>query len=124
MANSATKKNAFYAQSGGVTAVINASACGVIQACREHKDKIGTLYAGQNGIIGALQDTHVTRPRGKLEVADVGRHAPQCLQRGAVAYKRGNMPPASVCANELIRGCLKAKPPPKLATAGRGINSM
>ena len=50
------KKNAFYAQSGGVTAVINASACGVIEACREHRDKIGTLYAGQNGIIGALQE--------------------------------------------------------------------
>ncbi|MFT5217997.1 MAG: 6-phosphofructokinase [Planctomycetota bacterium] len=47
-------KNAFYAQSGGVTAVINASACGVIQSCRQHNDKIGTVYAGKNGIIGAL----------------------------------------------------------------------
>ena len=50
-------KNAFYAQSGGVTAVINASACGVIESCRKHSDKIGALYAGQNGIIGALQET-------------------------------------------------------------------
>jgi len=49
-------KNAFYAQSGGVTSVINASACGVIQACREHPDKIGTVYAGRNGIIGALSE--------------------------------------------------------------------
>ena len=49
-------RNAFYAQSGGVTAVINASACGVIEACRKHSDKIGALYAGQNGIIGALQE--------------------------------------------------------------------
>jgi len=49
-----SSKNAFYAQSGGVTSVINASACGVIQACREHADRIGTLYAGRNGIIGAL----------------------------------------------------------------------
>ena len=47
-------KNAFYAQSGGVTAVINASACGVIQSCRKNSDKIGTVYAGKNGIIGAL----------------------------------------------------------------------
>lgn len=47
-------KNAFYAQSGGVTAVINASACGVIETARKHGDKIGTVYAGRNGIIGAL----------------------------------------------------------------------
>lgn len=49
-------KNAFYAQSGGVTAVINASACGLIQTARKHSDKIGTVYAGQNGIIGALSE--------------------------------------------------------------------
>jgi ATP-dependent phosphofructokinase / diphosphate-dependent phosphofructokinase len=50
------KKNAFYAQSGGVTAVINASACGVIETARQHKDKIGKVYAGRNGIIGALTE--------------------------------------------------------------------
>jgi 6-phosphofructokinase len=49
-------KNAFYAQSGGVTAVINASACGVIETARKHGDKIGTVYAGRNGIIGALTE--------------------------------------------------------------------
>jgi 6-phosphofructokinase len=49
-------KNAFYAQSGGVTAVINASACGVIETARAHKDKIGKVYAGRNGIIGALTE--------------------------------------------------------------------
>ncbi len=49
-------KNAFYAQSGGVTAVINASACGVIEAARRHGDKIGKVYAGRNGIIGALTE--------------------------------------------------------------------
>jgi 6-phosphofructokinase len=49
-------KNAFYAQSGGVTSVINASACGVIETARQHPDKIGTVYAGYNGIIGALQE--------------------------------------------------------------------
>jgi ATP-dependent phosphofructokinase / diphosphate-dependent phosphofructokinase len=47
-------RNAFYAQSGGVTAVINASACGVIQTARQHQDKIGNVLAGRNGIIGAL----------------------------------------------------------------------
>lgn len=50
------KANAFYAQSGGVTAVINASACGVIETARQHKDKIGKLYAGRNGILGALNE--------------------------------------------------------------------
>lgn len=50
------RKNAFYAQSGGVTAVINASAAAVIQACREHPDRIGKLYAGKNGILGALRE--------------------------------------------------------------------
>ena len=50
------KRNAFYAQSGGVTAVINASAAGVIEAARAHKDRIGKLYAGRNGIIGALTE--------------------------------------------------------------------
>jgi len=50
------KRNAFYAQSGGVTSVINASACGVIEACRANSDKIGTVYAGKNGILGALHE--------------------------------------------------------------------
>ncbi|MEM7210035.1 MAG: 6-phosphofructokinase [Pseudomonadota bacterium] len=49
-------KNAFYAQSGGVTAVINASACGVIETARRNSDKIGKVYAGRNGIIGALTE--------------------------------------------------------------------
>ncbi|MCK5522125.1 MAG: 6-phosphofructokinase [Thiomargarita sp.] len=49
-------KNAFYAQSGGVTAVINASACGLIETARQHPDKIGKVYAGRNGIIGALTE--------------------------------------------------------------------
>src|SRR3954467_7186439 len=56
MATSKNRKNPVYAQSGGVTAVINASACGVIQTARAHKDKIGKVYAGRNGIIGALTE--------------------------------------------------------------------
>jgi 6-phosphofructokinase 1 len=50
------RKNAFYAQSGGVTAVINASACGVLETAREHSGAIGKVYAGRNGIIGALTE--------------------------------------------------------------------
>ena len=49
-------KNAFYAQSGGVTAVINASAAGVIETARKQSGKIGKIYAGRNGIIGALTE--------------------------------------------------------------------
>ncbi|HEU4621731.1 MAG TPA: 6-phosphofructokinase [Burkholderiaceae bacterium] len=49
-------RNAFYAQSGGVTAVINASACGVIETARQHRDAIGTVYAGRDGIVGGLHE--------------------------------------------------------------------
>ena len=49
-------KNAIYAQSGGVTAVINASACGVIQTARANPDKIGKVFAAKSGIVGALNE--------------------------------------------------------------------
>lgn len=49
-------KNAIYAQSGGVTAVINASACGVIQTARLYPQFIGKVFAAKNGIIGALNE--------------------------------------------------------------------
>ena len=52
-------KNAFYAQSGGVTSVINASACGVIETCRQNSDRIGNVFAGRNGIVGALTEALV-----------------------------------------------------------------
>ena len=58
-----TPKNAFYAQSGGVTSVINASACGVIETSRQHSDKIGTVFAGRNGIIGALSEELIDTSR-------------------------------------------------------------
>ncbi len=48
--------NALYAQSGGVTATINASACGVIETARRHKKHIGRIYAARNGILGALKE--------------------------------------------------------------------
>lgn len=65
------RKNAFYAQSGGVTAVINASACGVIEAARACPEKIGTVYAGLNGIVGALAE----------ELVDTGRESPADVAR-------------------------------------------
>jgi ATP-dependent phosphofructokinase / diphosphate-dependent phosphofructokinase len=49
-------RNAFYAQSGGVSAVINSSACGVLQTARRYPDQIVKVYAGHNGILGALTE--------------------------------------------------------------------
>lgn len=69
-------QNAFYAQSGGVTAVINASACGVIETARKNPDKIGTVYAGRNGIIGALtEDLIDTSMESDAAIARL-RHTP------------------------------------------------
>ncbi|MFD2190342.1 6-phosphofructokinase [Pistricoccus aurantiacus] len=68
--------NAFYAQSGGVTAVINASACGVIEACREHGDRIGKVYAGHNGIIGALTEDLIDVSQESDEAIAALRHTP------------------------------------------------
>jgi ATP-dependent phosphofructokinase / diphosphate-dependent phosphofructokinase len=72
----AAAKNAFYAQSGGVTAVINASACGVIETARKHTDKIANVYAGRNGIIGALtEDLIDTNRESDADIAAL-RHTP------------------------------------------------
>lgn len=71
-----TKKNAFYAQSGGVTAVINASACGVIETARKNSDKIGTVYAGRNGIIGALTEDLIDTSLESAEDIAALRHTP------------------------------------------------
>jgi len=70
------KRNAFYAQSGGVTAVINASACGVIEAARKHKDKIGKVYAGRNGIIGALTEDLIDTTRESAKAISALRYTP------------------------------------------------
>ena len=72
----APKKNAFYAQSGGVTAVINASACGVIETARKHKDKIGKVYAGRNGIIGALTEDLIDTSKDTAAAIKALRHTP------------------------------------------------
>ncbi|AIA76310.1 6-phosphofructokinase [Halomonas sp. XH26] len=68
--------NAFYAQSGGVTAVINASACGVIEACRQAPDQIGKVYAGHNGIIGALTEDLIDVTQESDESIAALRHTP------------------------------------------------
>jgi 6-phosphofructokinase len=71
-----TKKNAFYAQSGGVTSVINASACGVIETARKYSDQIGNIYAGRNGIIGALTEDLIDTSQESAEDIAALRHTP------------------------------------------------
>lgn len=92
-------KNAFYAQSGGVTAVINASAAGVIETARQHPTRIGTVYAGRNGILGALNEDLIdTRHESAADIAAL-RHTPggafgscryklQDLQQHRAEYQR------------------------------------
>jgi len=76
MKKPSVKRNAFYAQSGGVTAVINASACGVIETARKHSRHIGKVYAGRNGILGALTEDLIDT--SKESAADIRalRHTP------------------------------------------------
>jgi len=71
-----SKMNAFYAQSGGVTAVINATACGVIETARKHPNKIANVYAGRNGIIGALTEDMIDTNRESAKVIAGLRHTP------------------------------------------------
>ena len=70
------KRNAFYAQSGGVTAVINASACGVLETARLHPDRIGKVLAGRNGIIGALTEDLIDTSVESPEAIAALRHTP------------------------------------------------
>ena len=69
-------RNAFYAQSGGVTAVINASAAAVIETARRHPRHIGKVYAGRNGIIGALTEDLIDTSRESPANIRALRHTP------------------------------------------------
>ena len=80
------RKNAFYAQSGGVSAVINASACGVLQTARQHSGEIGKVYAGRNGIVGALtEDLIDTSVESEAAIAAL-KHTPGAAF-GSCRYK-------------------------------------
>jgi ATP-dependent phosphofructokinase / diphosphate-dependent phosphofructokinase len=70
------QRNAFYAQSGGVTAVINASACGVIETAMKHPRHIGKVYAGRHGIIGALTEDLIDVSRESRATIRALRHTP------------------------------------------------
>ena len=70
MKKATPKKNALYAQSGGVSAVINASACGVIETAMRQSRHIGKVYAGRDGIVGALTE----------DLIDVSRESPAVIR--------------------------------------------
>ena len=70
-----SKKNALYCQSGGVTAVINATACGVIEAARK-SGEIGTVFGAKNGIIGVLREELVDTAQHSDEDIAALRHTP------------------------------------------------
>ncbi len=71
-----SKRNIFYAQSGGVTAVINASACGVIETARVHPEQFGTVFAGKNGILGALTEELIDTSQVSTQDIAALRHTP------------------------------------------------
>jgi len=70
------KRNAFYAQSGGVTAVINASAAGVIETARARRAEIGRVLAGRNGIIGALTEDLIDTSKESARDIAALKHTP------------------------------------------------
>ena len=72
----AVRMNALYAQSGGVTAVINASACGLIETARKHKNRIGKVLAARNGILGALAEDLVDTSKEPAAAIHALRHTP------------------------------------------------
>jgi ATP-dependent phosphofructokinase / diphosphate-dependent phosphofructokinase len=70
------KRNAFYAQSGGVTAVINATACAVIETARKHRSRIGKVLAGRDGILGALTEDLIDTSRESAAAIRALKHTP------------------------------------------------
>lgn len=69
-------RNAIYCQAGGVTAVINATAAAVIEACRANPDRIGTVFAGRNGILGVLAEDLIDTSHESAETLRALRHTP------------------------------------------------
>ena len=70
------KKNAFYAQSGGVTSVINATASALILESKKHKSKIGKVFAGKNGILGALREELIDTSKESISAIKSLREKP------------------------------------------------
>src|SRR5262245_26278785 len=86
----ASKRNAFYAQSGGVTAVVNATACAVIETARKHRNRIGKVYAGRNGIIGALTEDLIDTSKESAASVAALKHTPAGAF-GSARYKLASL---------------------------------
>ncbi|MEE9254472.1 MAG: diphosphate--fructose-6-phosphate 1-phosphotransferase, partial [Pseudomonadales bacterium] len=82
------RRNVFYAQSGGVTAVINATACGVIETARASR-QIGKVFAGRNGIIGALREELIDTSR-ETRQAIAGLRSTPSGAFGSCRYRLAN----------------------------------
>src|SRR5262245_46197161 len=93
------RKNIFYAQSGGVTATINTTACAVIETARKHRKLFGKVYAGRDGIIGALTEDLIDTSKESTAAIRALRHTPggafgSCryklkgLEEGRAQYER------------------------------------
>ena len=80
------KRNALYAQSGGPTAVINASAAAVILTARSHRDRIAKIYAAREGIIGVLLENLIDTGREGIRSIKALRHTPGAAF-GSCRYK-------------------------------------
>jgi 6-phosphofructokinase len=94
-------RNAFYAQSGGVTAVINVSAAGVIETARRYPDKIGKVYAGRNGIVGALTEDLIDTSLESHDDITALKHTPSGAF-GSCRYKLKNLEKNPAEAERLI----------------------
>ncbi len=92
-------RNAIYAQSGGVTAVINASACAIIETARKNSGQIGKVYAGRNGIVGILREDLIDTSEessesiARLRTTPAGafgscRYKLKSMQESHAAYQR------------------------------------
>lgn len=84
-------KNALYLQSGGVTAVINASACGVIEMARSHPEKIGKIFAAEDGLFGLLREDLFDLSGEEPQQIAALRHTPG----GAFGSSRYMLPPVN-----------------------------
>ena len=84
------RKNALYAQSGGVSAVINASACGMLETARQHPEAIGKVYAGRNGVVGALTEDLIDTSRESEAAIVALKHTPGAAF-GSCRYKLGSI---------------------------------
>jgi ATP-dependent phosphofructokinase / diphosphate-dependent phosphofructokinase len=80
------QRNLFYAQSGGVTAVINATACGVIETARGKPNRVGKIFAGRMGIVGALREELIDTGKESAHAIAALRHTPGGAF-GSVRYK-------------------------------------